>query len=123
MFKVNDRVILQVRKSGGPGRSNPTIGSRYFCPGTIIFFDENDDFYEVRWDNGSSNVYRSCDLLFYEERSSNNDVLKHDKTINIIFHKGVEIIDHGEYISDIDCKFFIDKSFIDSKEENIKIEI
>ncbi len=65
-MQVGDKVIYAHRNDryGNPCRSDPLIGTDYFCEGKIIeLYPENHPFeVHVRWDNGTQNAYFKKDL-------------------------------------------------------------
>jgi hypothetical protein len=55
------RVILTDPDPGyNIGPYNPKIGTKWECVGTVTNSDS--DEVEVRWDNGSNNIYKDFDL-------------------------------------------------------------
>lgn len=62
-FAVGDRVVL-IEGHYTPRRSNPCIGSKYECTGTI---DNIGNSITVLWDNGIKNGYSQESLAFANE--------------------------------------------------------
>jgi len=64
VFRINDRVVLSIQGRYKAGKSNPVVGSEYFCEGDIIW--SNGDDVEISWDNGHTNTNKRNDLSFAE---------------------------------------------------------
>ena len=59
-FNVGDRVVY-VSGRHGTMKSNPLVGSKYECEGTIDYSDRVHT--NVLWDNGTHNSYTPNDLM------------------------------------------------------------
>ena len=67
MFKVGDRVIYAHKNVNYTTKeNNPLVGTKFFCEGFIVSLRAPCSAFEfdVAWDNGSTNVYKTEDLEF-----------------------------------------------------------
>jgi len=64
-MNINDLVILIGNFQAA--KSNPVIGSIYYCTGTIVRISDSYFPYEVLWKNKFTNLYKKSHLLIIME--------------------------------------------------------
>ena len=69
-----DRILL-ISKRHGIAKSNPVVGSRHECEGTVTLVPgakSLSKFLEVYWDNGHRNSYNKNDLMLTKKDECNS---------------------------------------------------
>ena len=73
-FKIDDRVVYAHNTANyTTGQSNPLVGTKYECEGTVINIEHRS--VRVEWDNGRRNVYNYRTLELVSMRRNNPNII------------------------------------------------
>jgi len=77
VFVINESRVKLYGGNYQPATTNPVVGSKYECVGTVISLDNNSHHpIRVRWDNGNHNDYRQRELIVVDVVKEPPDIKK-----------------------------------------------